>query len=73
LTPEIAVAHVQWTMVGAKTPPGISEPKQGIEVQVLRKQGGKWLIVSFQNTTSVPERPFPTGPPPAQPATGAIP
>jgi hypothetical protein len=26
------------------------------------QSAGKWLIASFQNTTSVPERPFPTGP-----------
>ena len=73
LTPQTAIAHVQWTMVGAKTPPGLPEPKQGIEVQVLQKLGGKWLIVSFQNTISVPERPFPVGPPPAQSAAGAKP
>ena len=63
LTPEWAIAHVSWTMTGAKTPPGIPEPRQGIEIQVLRKVGGSWLIYSFQNTNSVPERPFPKGPP----------
>jgi uncharacterized protein (TIGR02246 family) len=61
--PDIAVAHVRWTMVGARTPPGIPEPRQGIQLQVLQKQRGKWLIASFQNTSSVPEVPFPTGPP----------
>ncbi len=70
LTPQIAVAHVQWTMAGAKTPPGVPEPKQGIEIQVLEKKHGKWLIKSFQNTTSVPEQPFPLGPPFA-PSAGA--
>lgn len=65
LDPSLAVAHVTWTMVGAKTPPGVPEPRQGIEVQVLRKLGGKWLIETFQNTNSVPETPFPSGPPPA--------
>jgi uncharacterized protein (TIGR02246 family) len=63
LTPEIAVAHVKWTMVGARTPKGIPEPQQGIQIQVLQKQAGKWLISSFQNTNSMPERPFPKGPP----------
>ena len=63
LTPTIAIAHVSWTMVGAKTPPGMPEPRQGIEVQVLEKRAGKWLIASFQNTLSIPERPFPEGPP----------
>jgi uncharacterized protein (TIGR02246 family) len=66
----IAIAHVRWTMVGAKTPSGVPEPRQGIELQVLKKQGDKWLITSFQNTNSVPEVPFPTGPPPS---TGAKP
>jgi uncharacterized protein (TIGR02246 family) len=62
LTPEIAVAHVKWTMVGARTPKGIPQPQQGIQIQVLQKQAGKWLIASFQNTNSIPERPFPKGP-----------
>ena len=65
LTPEIAVAHVKWTMVGARTPKGIPEPQQGIQIQILQKQAGKWLIASFQNTNSIPERPFPKGPPSA--------
>jgi uncharacterized protein (TIGR02246 family) len=64
LTAEIAVAHVKWTMTGARTPKGIPEPQQGIQIQVLQKQAGKWLISSFQNTNSIPERPFPKGPPP---------
>jgi len=64
LTPQIAIAHVQWTMTGAKAPPGVPEPKQGIEIQVLEKKNGKWLIKSFQNTTSIPEQPFPLGLPP---------
>ena len=63
LSPTIAVAHVLWTMTGAKTPAGIPEPRQGIQLQVLKKSGADWLIASFQNTNSVPERPFPTGPP----------
>ena len=65
LDPSLAIAHVTWTMVGAKTPPGVPEPKQGIQVQVLRKRGGKWMIETFQNTNSVPETPFPSGPPPS--------
>ena len=61
LSPTIAVAHVSWTMTGAKVPPGMPEPKQGIEIQVLQKKAGHWLIQSFQNTNSIPERPFPSG------------
>jgi len=63
LTPEIAVAHVRWTMTGARTPPGIPEPKEGIQTQVLKKTAGRWRIAAFQNTNAVPEVPFPTGPP----------
>jgi uncharacterized protein (TIGR02246 family) len=61
--PDIAIAHVRWTMTGARTPLGIPEPRAGIQLQILEKQQGKWLIASFQNTNSVPEVPFPTGPP----------
>jgi uncharacterized protein (TIGR02246 family) len=67
LDPKIAVARVRWTMVGARTPKGIPEPTNGIQMQVLQKKADKWLIASFQNTNAVPERPFPTGPPAAQP------
>jgi uncharacterized protein (TIGR02246 family) len=62
-----AIAHVRWRMRGAKTPPGAAAaPQQGIQLQVLRKLGGQWLIESFQNTNSMPESPFPSGPPPSQ-------
>lgn len=67
LSPQTAIAHVLWTMAGARTPPGIPEPRQGIQTQVLEKREGGWRIAGFQNTHSVPETPFPTGPPPASP------
>jgi uncharacterized protein (TIGR02246 family) len=73
LTPEIAVAHVRWTMTGARTPKGIPEPQQGIQVQTLQKQAGKWLIAAFQNTNSIPEMPFPKGPPSAPVAASPTP
>jgi uncharacterized protein (TIGR02246 family) len=63
LAPDIAVAHVRWTMTGARTPKGIPEPQQGIQTQILKKQSGKWLVAEFQNTNAVPEMPFPKGPP----------
>jgi uncharacterized protein (TIGR02246 family) len=69
LTPEIAVAHVHWSMVGARTPQGLPEPRQGIQTLTLRKQAGKWLIAAFQNTNGIPERPFPKGPPPIVPSS----
>jgi len=69
LSPTIAVAQVRWTMVGARTPPGMPEPRIGIEMQILQKKAGRWLIQSFQNTNGIPERPFPSGAPGAAPAT----
>lgn len=60
LDPLTAVAHVRWVLEGAKVPPGAPEPpRQGIQLQVLRKEAGRWKIVSFQNTNSYPETPFP--------------
>jgi len=60
LAPNVAIAHVRWTMAGARTPPSIPEPRQGIQIQVLHKRGAAWRIVAFQNTNSLPEVPFPT-------------
>jgi uncharacterized protein (TIGR02246 family) len=65
LSPTIALAHVSWTMTGAKTPPGMPEPRVGIQTQVLQNKSGHWLIQAFQNTNGAPERPFPVGPPTA--------
>jgi hypothetical protein len=73
LDPNVAVAQVLWTMTGAKTPQGIPEPTQGIQTQVLQKKAGKWLIAAFQNTNSMPERPFPPEPSAARPNAGAKP
>ena len=64
-SPTIAVTHVRWTMEGARPPPGGPEPREGIQIQVLQKTKGHWLIVSLQNTNGIPERPFPMGPPTA--------
>jgi uncharacterized protein (TIGR02246 family) len=63
VSPEFAVVHVRWTMVGARTPTGIPVPQQGIQTQLVQKQSGRWLIASFQNTNAMPEMPFPKGPP----------
>lgn len=73
LTPEIAVTHVRWTMVGARTPRGLPEPQQGIQIQVLQKRSGKWLITQFQNTNAIPEMPFPKGPPVPEPKASVSP
>jgi uncharacterized protein (TIGR02246 family) len=67
LTADIAIAHVSWAMKGAKTPPNIPEPRQGIQTQVLQRRPGGWLIATFQNTNVLPEAPFPMGPPATAP------
>jgi uncharacterized protein (TIGR02246 family) len=68
LSPAVAVAHVWWTMDGAKAPPGApAPPRTGVQLQVLTKQSGRWLIASFQNTNGVLEAPFPKGPPATKP------
>jgi uncharacterized protein (TIGR02246 family) len=71
--PDLAVVHVHWTMTGARTPQGIPTPQQGLQTQLVQKKDGKWLIAAFQNTNSVPERPFPKGPPPSAPEKTATP
>jgi len=53
LSPSMAVAHVRWTMVGAKSLPNMPEPREGIQLQILTKQPNGWLIASFQNTNSI--------------------
>lgn len=70
LEPHIAVAHVRWTLDGAKVPPGApAPPRDGIQLQVLRKSQDRWLITSFQNTNSIPEAAFPG----ERPAAGTTP
>ncbi len=64
LTPQIAVAHVLWSMVGGKKPDGVpAPPRKMIFTQVLQKQAGQWLISAAHNTDRIPEVPMPTGPP----------
>jgi uncharacterized protein (TIGR02246 family) len=62
VTLDVAVAHVRWTMTGARTPSGLPVPQQGIQTHLLQRVGGQWLIAAFQNTLSVPEMPFSKGP-----------
>ena len=62
LSADAAIAHVRWTLTGARTPAGLPVPQQGIQTHTLQKQNGQWLIAAFQNTLSVPEMPFPKGP-----------
>jgi uncharacterized protein (TIGR02246 family) len=69
LTSEIAVAHMRWTMSGARTPPTIPEPREGLQTFVLQKLGTNWMIAAFQNTNHVPEVPFPKQPSAQGPAS----
>jgi uncharacterized protein (TIGR02246 family) len=64
LTPQIAVVHVLWSMVGGKKPDGTPAGlRKMIFTQVLQKQTGKWLISAAHNTDRIPEVPMPMGPP----------
>lgn len=54
LTPQLAIAHMRWTMTGAVPPSGFPPIKQGIQTLVVRKQAGRWLIDAFQNTNAIP-------------------
>jgi uncharacterized protein (TIGR02246 family) len=62
LTPEVAIAHVRWSMTGAASPDGSNNhiPEKGIQTQTLYKTADGWHIAAFQNANSVPERSFPT-------------
>jgi uncharacterized protein (TIGR02246 family) len=64
LSSDIAIAHVGWTMMGARRPAGpvSTAPEIGIQTQVLKRLGNRWLIAVFQNTNALPERPFPKAP-----------
>ena len=53
LTAEIAIAHARWTMTGAHMPPGLPEPREGLQTLTVQKRNGKWLIAAFQNTSYV--------------------
>jgi uncharacterized protein (TIGR02246 family) len=60
LTPQVAIAHVRWSMTGADSPDGSGKniPKTGIQTQTLFKAAGAWHIAAFQNANSQPERSF---------------
>jgi uncharacterized protein (TIGR02246 family) len=61
LKPDVAIAHVRWSMSGALSPTGAGTdvPQQGIQTQVLVRRAGSWRITDFQNTNSMPEKAFP--------------
>ena len=63
LGPSTAVAHVRWTMAGAKASANLPQTREGIQLQILTKQANGWLISSFQNTNSIAVTPLPKAPP----------
>ena len=49
--PKIAIARCRWKLEGHVTPEGAPLPvRNGILLNILRHEGGKWLIVDSQNT-----------------------
>jgi uncharacterized protein (TIGR02246 family) len=58
LSPDLALAYVNWTMTGIGS--GGDVARSGIQTQVLKKIDDRWLILSFQNTSAMPDRPLPT-------------
>jgi uncharacterized protein (TIGR02246 family) len=52
LTLEIAVVHRSWRMSGYTDPAGASRPAhEGVAINVMVKDRGRWMIAAFQNTT----------------------
>src|SRR5215203_487152 len=48
---DVAVAHVEWGIVGDKDPDGTPRPpRRGIFTWVLEKRKGAWTIIASQNT-----------------------
>jgi uncharacterized protein (TIGR02246 family) len=51
LKPDIALAHIEWSLTGDKNPDGTPrKPREGVFTWVLAKKSGKWLIRAAQNT-----------------------
>ena len=49
--PGIAIARCRWTLEGHVTPEGAPlPPRNGVLVNTLRHEGGKWFIIDSQNT-----------------------
>jgi len=51
LKPDIALVHVDWSIVGDKDPDGTArKPREGLFTWIVTKHGGHWLIRAAQNT-----------------------
>ena len=62
ITPDVAIAHVPWTMTGALSPTGgATPPQQGLQAQTLVKQERPCGASPLSRTPdAIPERDFPT-------------
>jgi uncharacterized protein (TIGR02246 family) len=64
LTPQIALAHVESSLVAANRPDGTPAGLRiGILTLVFHKQADIWLIAAAHNTERISEGSPPTGPP----------
>jgi uncharacterized protein (TIGR02246 family) len=66
---DLALAYVTWSMTGAKSLDGSGGDvtAHGIQTQLLRRSEGRWLIISYQNTSrGAPERALPRVAPPVR-------
>jgi uncharacterized protein (TIGR02246 family) len=55
LKPDVALAHIEWSLAGDKDPDGKPRsPRGGVFTWVVVKQGGGWLIRAAQNTNLGP-------------------
>ena len=64
LTPQISLAHVESSLVGANRPDGTPAGLRiGILTLVFHKQADIWLIAAAHNTERISEGSPPTGPP----------
>lgn len=51
--PKMAVVHIEWDLKEDKDEDGTPrQPRQGIFTWVLKKQDGKWLIITAHNTNA---------------------
>lgn len=49
--PQIAIARCRWKLEGHVTPDGAPLPERnGVLLNVLRQEGGRWFIIDSQNT-----------------------
>ena len=51
LRPDVAVARIKWSLVGAKDFEGKPRgPRSGLLIDVLTRENGRWVVQATQNT-----------------------